>query len=501
MARIGKGWWRGILWVGLLLGLYLLTRLTNLTQLPVFTDEAIYIRWAQIGSQDANWRFISLTDGKQPLFTWLAMVTVRIFPDPLLAGRIVSVFAGLGTLVGIWLLAKEVFQKPRIAFFASVLYVLSPFALVYDRMALYDSLVAAFFVWNLYFAVLLVRRLRLDIALILGMSLGLGMLNKTSGFLSLYLLPTTLFLLDWQRSGLTRRLLRWVGLVGLAAILSQMIYSVLRLSPLFHMVSQKDAVFVYSLREWINHPLIFFTGNIKGLFDWAANYLTMPIFFLATLPVFALWHKPREKLLLYAWWFGPFVALALFARVLYPRFILFMTMPLLVMAASSLDWVVDRVKGWLRAVVVVAILYPSIITGYFLVTNPLHALIPWSDKSQYITDWPSGWGIKEVNAFLLEQSKSGKVTVFTEGTFGLLPYAIEIYLVDRPNIEIRGIWPIPESMPQEIIDRARDHPTFVVFNQKQTIPPGWSLELVAEYQKGNRKDRKLRIFRVILPDV
>jgi len=308
-------------------------------------------------------------------------------------------------------------------------------------------------------------------------------------------------LLDWQRSGLTRRLLRWVGLVGLAAILSQMIYSVLRLSPLFHMVSQKDAVFVYSLREWINHPLIFFTGNIKGLFDWAANYLTMPIFFLATLPVFALWHKPREKLLLYAWWFGPFVALALFARVLYPRFILFMTMPLLVMAASSLDWVVDRVKGWLRAVVVVAILYPSIITGYFLVTNPLHALIPWSDKSQYITDWPSGWGIKEVNAFLLEQSKSGKVTVFTEGTFGLLPYAIEIYLVDRPNIEIRGIWPIPESMPQEIIDRARDHPTFVVFNQKQTIPPGWSLELVAEYQKGNRKDRKLRIFRVILPDV
>ncbi|KKU87267.1 MAG: Glycosyl transferase family 39, partial [Candidatus Gottesmanbacteria bacterium GW2011_GWA2_47_9] len=309
MARIGKGWWRGILWVGLLLGLYLLTRLTNLTQLPVFTDEAIYIRWAQIGSQDANWRFISLTDGKQPLFTWLAMITVRIFPDPLLAGRIVSVFAGLGTLVGIWLLAKEVFQKPRIAFFASVLYVLSPFALVYDRMALYDSLVAAFFVWNLYFAVLLVRRLRLDIALILGMSLGLGMLNKTSGFLSLYLLPTTLFLLDWQRSGLTRRLLRWVGLVGLAAILSQMIYSVLRLSPLFHMVSQKDAVFVYSLREWINHPLIFFTGNIKGLFDWAANYLTMPIFFLATLPVFALWHKPREKLLLYAWWFGPFVAL------------------------------------------------------------------------------------------------------------------------------------------------------------------------------------------------
>src|SRR5574341_1123005 len=136
MARIGKGWGRYVLLSGLLLGLYLLTRLTNLTQLPVFTDEAIYIRWSQIGSQDANWRFISLTDGKQPLFTWLAMITVRIFSDPLLAGRVVSVIAGFFTMIGVWVLAKEVFQKPRIAYLASALYVLSPFALVYDRMAL-----------------------------------------------------------------------------------------------------------------------------------------------------------------------------------------------------------------------------------------------------------------------------------------------------------------------------------------------------------------------------
>ncbi len=499
MALLRKGWWKGVGIAGILLVSYLVTRLTNLTQLPIFTDEAIYIRWAQIGSQDANWRFISLVDGKQPLFTWLAMVSVRLFPDPLFAGRFISVMAGLGTLGGIWLLARELFRKPRVAVLACALYVLSPFSLMYDRMALYDSLVATFFVWNFFLAILLIRRIRLDIALILGMTLGLGMLNKTSGFLSLYLLPTTLLLFDWQKTGRMRRLIRWIGLVGVAAVLSQLTYSVLRLSPLFHMVSQKDAVFVYSFREWFAHPILFFTGNIKGLFDWAASYLTRPIFLLAIAPLFTLWHKGREKLLLYAWWLAPFVALALFGRVLYPRFILFMVMPLLILAAVSFDWIMSKIKGTIFLFVCLFLLYGSIFTSYFIIINPLYALIPRSDKGQYVDDWPAGWGVREVNAFLLEQSKSGKVSVFTEGTFGLLPYAIEIYLVDRPNIEIRGIWPLSEVIPQEIVDRVKDHPTYLILNQTQVAPRGWSLELIAEYQKGNRKDRKLRLFRVTLP--
>ncbi len=499
MSKASTRWFTVVLISLLLVGFYFFTRLTNLTNLPIFTDEAIYIRWAQIGSRDAAWRFISLVDGKQPLFTWLAMVSVRLFPDPLFAGRFVSVIAGLGTLVGIWLLSFALFRNLRIAFLTAGLYVLSPFSLMYDRMALYDSLVATFSVWNLFLAILLVRRLRLDIALILGMTLGLGMLNKTSGFLSLYLLPTTLLLLDWHEYGRVRRLIRWIGLAAVAALLSQLAYSVLRLSPLFHMVSQKDAVFVYPFREWFAHPILFFTGNIKGLFDWAASYLTRPIFLLAVIPLFTLWHKGKEKLLLYAWWLAPFVALALFGRVLYPRFILFMVMPLFILIAVSFDWIIGRIKGTILAFVCLFLLYGTISTSYFIITNPLYALIPRSDKGQYIDDWPAGWGVREVNEFLLEQSKSGKVSVFTEGTFGLLPYAIEIYLVDHPNIEIRGIWPLPEEMPEEMLSRARDHPTLLVLNQSQVVPAKWPLELIAEYQKGNRKDRKLRLFRVIVP--
>jgi len=53
---------------------YFATRLFNLTLMPIFTDEAIYIRWSEIALYDPTWRFISLSDGKQPLMIWLMMI-------------------------------------------------------------------------------------------------------------------------------------------------------------------------------------------------------------------------------------------------------------------------------------------------------------------------------------------------------------------------------------------------------------------------------------------
>src|SRR3989344_8241289 len=97
----------------LVAGLFFLTRLTHIMSLPIFTDEAIYVRWSQIARQDAAWRHISLTDGKQPLFIWIAMNIMRIVDDPLFASRLVSVLAGFGTLIGIFFLSLEIFKKKR----------------------------------------------------------------------------------------------------------------------------------------------------------------------------------------------------------------------------------------------------------------------------------------------------------------------------------------------------------------------------------------------------
>jgi len=497
MAKFRRSWGRYLLIAAGLALLYFFMRLTNLTKLPIFTDEAIYIRWSQIGSIDPNWRFISLVDGKQPLFTWILMGFLRVVRDPLFAGRLVSVFAGLGTTIGIFLASWELFKSKKIAFVSSLLYIVIPFGLMYDRMALYDSLSATFSIWSLYFAIRLARENRLDLAMFLGFTLGFGVLNKTSGFLNLYMLPGTLLLFDWTGKNRTKRLFQWGMYAVVAAVITTLMYSILRLSPLYAMIAAKDNVFVYSFTEWKTHPFNFLAGNLHGLFDWAIHYLTWPLFIASILAGLSLWKWPREKLLLLGWWLAPFFALALDGKVLYPRFILFMVLPLMILAAVFTDWGLTKFRKTVWLWVILAVLFfGSFYTDFYIITNPLYAPIPEADAGQYINDWPSGWGIPQVNAYLAAQAEKGKISVYTDGTFGLLPYAIEIYLVDNPNVTIKGLYPIDELAPDEILAAARLHNTYIVFNQQQIIPP-WPLQFIAKYQKGNRPDVFMRLYQVI----
>src|SRR5216683_148911 len=86
----------------LLIVLFFITRLYHILSLPIFTDEAIYIRWSQIAANDAAWRFISLTDGKQPMYVWITMILLKLIHDPLLAGRATSTIAGFLSMVGMY---------------------------------------------------------------------------------------------------------------------------------------------------------------------------------------------------------------------------------------------------------------------------------------------------------------------------------------------------------------------------------------------------------------
>jgi hypothetical protein len=118
---------------------------------------------------------------------------------------------------------------------------------------------------------------------------------------------------------------------------------------------------------------------------------------------------------------------------------------------------------------------------------------------QYIDDWPSGWGVPEIVSFMKNESIKEKVSIYTEGTFGLLPYAFEIYLGDNPNIDIHGIWPIHSEIPEEILESAAQHSTYFVMYQGQTPPFQWQsyLKKLAEYQKGLNKNSSMRLYKVI----
>lgn len=502
----------------LLLVAFFLTRIYNIMSLPLFTDEAIYVRWSQIARYDPAWRFISLTDGKQPSFVWITMVAMKFVKDPLLAGRLVSVGSGFFTLIGIFFLGKEVFKNKWVGFISSFIYLIFPMALVYNRMALYESLVGTFAVWSLYLEVLLIRKMRLDIALILGMVIGGGVLTKTSGFFSIYLLPFSLILFDLKQKQKISKFLKWVFLAIIVVFLSYFYYSVLRLFPFFNIIGEKNSIFVYPFHDWIKHPFEFFVGNFLGVWDWFIHYVSWPIIFLI---VFSLLLSPalklkeglnikkigllnfinnsflREKILLLIWFSLPFTALALFGRVLYPRFIFFMTLSLIPLAALSfykLNFIIkNRILFVFCSLILISLMVRS---DYFILTDFARAPIPSSDSEQYINGWPAGGGVKEIISFLQKEAEKGKIYVASEGTFGSLPtYAVEIYLGDNKNVEKRGIWPPPAEIPKDLLEKSKKMPTFFIFNTTQEKPANWPLRFISKYKKGIR-DTYMSLYQV-----
>lgn len=485
--------------------IYFVSRFINILSLPIFTDEAIYIRWAQIAKQDANWRFISLTDGKQPMFIWLMMVSLRFIQDPLLAGRIVSVGAGFFTLIGMYFLGKEVFKSSKIGLISSALYVIFPMSLVYDKMALYDSLVGTFAVWGLLLIIILARTVRLDVALLLGMTVGGGVLTKTNGFFNIYLLPLSLILFNWKEKNIKKRLIKWLGLSVVAVVMAYSFYSILRLSPFFHIITEKNAIFVYPLKDWLDHPFNFFIGNWKAFWDWTIRYLTWPLLALAVLSFFVNKSFFREKVILFLWFILPIIALGLFGRTIYPRFIFFMLLPLLPLVAFSLVNIKTKAKKtYLFIIFCILVFLLPLKTDFLILTDFSRAYIPLSDIKQYRSDWPSGGGIKESVDFFKKEAEKEKIYVATQGTFGLMPFAYEIYLVQNPNIEIEGFWPVDDKIPQKILEKSKKVSTYFVFYQPcpkcpsiGVAPKAWeNLDLVYQFNKDYGR-RYLSVYKVL----
>lgn len=486
--------------------IYSASRLYNLLALPIFTDEAIYIRWSQVFRSDIHQFFISLTDGKQPLFIWTGSVSLRlIHSDPLLAMRLVSVLAGLLTMVGLYVLANELFGSRRLALLASSMYVIYPFSLVYDRLGLYESMLSMFTVWALYVEVALVRRRQISMALLGVLVISGGLLTKSSAFFFLYLLPFSLLLMDMKAKSHTRNLMKWFGLAALVVVGSVACYSLLRFSPNFHFIADKNDTFIYPFHEWLRHPWHDVLGNTRRLIHDFVGYSTFMFSLLVALALVLRRSVWRQKLVLLLWFVVPFMALAFFGKPFFltPRYLLFMAMPLLILAALAIDELWEKLRPTYLAVAVVLLaIAPMLFKDFTILTNFSKAAIPQKDHKQLIAGYASGVGVKRTADFLRAQSRHQPIFVATEGLFGLMPQGLQDYLEHDTNVTIVGLWPITETPPPELLSMAKRLPTYVVFyapcpvcSQTGVAPAGWPVKPVFQIAK-LQKDTFYSLYQV-----
>lgn len=477
-----------------LVSIFLGLTLANLTKLPIFVDEALYLRWSQIAWHDATWRFISLTDGKQPLYVWAVIPFLKLIKDPLLAGRLVSALSGLFTLLGViyagWLLSGK-----KLAFWAGLLALFSPFLFFYNRFAVMEGMMIMFGVWTFNLSVLLARYRRLDLALLLGLWAGMGLLVKSPAMFYLLLTPLAYLLTVNFRRIFEKSLWQYLGLITVVVTLAFLLYNVQRLSPWMHMIGEKNSFFIVPYNEIFAEPKRLW-NNFLDIWKWHGAYTTWPVLALA-LSGFVLWLKRewRQALLLFGWFFLPLLGTILLARLFAPRYMVFTTPFLLLLAGYALTLITSVRVRW--GTLLLASILPLYLIGK-LIFDPLYFPYVRVDEG-YVNGWSAGNGVKQIADWAVDRinSTGQKLTVYTEGTFGILPHGLELYADGRvQGLTIIGLYPINEIPPLQTLEEVKTNPeTYLILNntEKKTVPNG--LELVASYPK--LRDNPMNLYRVL----
>lgn len=431
---------------------YFFTRIQNLTSIPVFGDEAIYIRWAQIIQSEETLRFIPQTDGKQPLFMWINAVTLKVFSDPLISGRIISIFAGFGLVLVLFFTTsislnyndseKDIskFIKNSLnknfyfSIFTSLIYCLLPFSFFFDRLATADNLLSFFGLCSLLFSLLLAKFHRLDLTLILGFILGLAWLTKSPAIYFIVLSIFTFLLLNLKK-------IKLIFLPIISSIIAFLIYNILRLGPQFNQIAIRNKDYIWSFSEVLKHPLDPLKPHLLNTLTLYQQYISWPIVII-TIVGLVLYFKDNKfkihHLIIICWWLLPLIANAAMAKVFTARYILFTLPPLIILISIGFSKLLSVLKNKpLKLFLAIIIFILNINFIYKISTDPFHQKLP-STETGYLTDWTSGWGIKDIADFLKQRSKIANVIVGTEGAFGTLPDGLQIYGNKIPHLTIIG---------------------------------------------------------------
>src|SRR5581483_8892574 len=330
MAKFLKEWKLVFIFLPLILIFAFVIRIYHLTILPVFADEAIYLRWSQIMGAQASLRFLPLSDGKQPLFMWVLMFVIRKSNDPLFVGRLLSVFCGLGTILGIFSLTYLLYKNKLISLLASLSWAINPIAFFFDRMALVDAMLAMFGVWTLFFSILTAKFKRLDYAMIAGFTLGFALLTKSPALFFTLLLPTVLI---YSKS--IKEFLKISSLIVVTYIIGYAMYNILRLGPDFSKISTRNLDYVFPISHVWTNPKDPFVFHIAEIFtDWLIKmgpWSSVALAFVGALTgLKKFW---RETLVIFAWFLLPILIQSEYAKVFTVRYIL-MTIPFFVILIS-----------------------------------------------------------------------------------------------------------------------------------------------------------------------
>lgn len=420
--------------LGLLAVTYLASRLFDLTRLPLFVDEAIHLDWARRLVHEGRVLRI-LDDGK--LLEVVAMApTVSWVADPAWWGRLTTVVVGG---LGLWACFRlgSLFEA-RVGLTASALYVVCPFTLFYDRMALADGFLSVFAGLALFYSLAFQARPSRSGSIRLGLAMAAAVLSKVPGLVTLVFPPLCLLVLGLPPGRWRRRLGAAYGIT-----------LVLIAYPVFHFFTRTGQLGMKAeVAEADRLAAIQYNGSL--VLEWLLSYWTAP--FLVAGVATALWAAStwkRRELVLAGASVAPLLGFILVGFHLFPRYVLLATIPFLALTARGLcaleAFLVTRLgfstAQRLASCLLLAVLVagPALERSWTLLVDPSRARLPRADRFQYIEGWPSGYGWAEAADCVrdaAERSPLGVRLLVDRADHRTAIRVLRGYLMNDPRIEI-----------------------------------------------------------------
>lgn len=422
--------------------IFLAIRLINITAFPLHIDEVTHIFRAK--ATLTNDFFIGMRGGGKQTYIWLVALFFQFFDDPILAARVVSVLSGLITGGICYLLTEMLYPERRIGYLAALFYLISPYTLLYDRMALTDSLVATLMGASLLVSLQLWRQPTVKWALIVGVVFGLAALTK--GYTALYYpIPILLWLLFGRKISWAKiaKLLTITYTIAAVAwipifIIGQQVYYqeyIIKKT----IVGSVEVESNFFLRSW--HNLLLIT-------DWLSGYLTLPfvgLIIFSLVRIVMKRDKPGFVLILSL--IVPLLVFTLAFTDLYSRYLLPVIVPLSVIVAWGINDLVkliftstEKLKSKTRLLsshsamqgaIFLVFCIPSLLFSYLIITEPIQAPFPAHDKKIYVIQAQSAQGYKELTQ-LMEQliQRYGNLIFLRNALHSPLEVMLNVYLPD-----------------------------------------------------------------------
>lgn len=454
-------------WVVALLVTYLVSRTLLLTALPPFVDEVIRIYWAKQALQGDL--MVGLWDG-----TWLFVKFIALFLmlplDALLAARLALAVAGVFTVVGCILAGSKLFSE-KVGLVAGFLYVLFPYSLFYNRVAVTDGFLTAFGALILLLSIQVVRSQNRAYVFMLACALVAAILAKLTGFLFMVVpLSAVIFLTpraEW-RSAMLR--------------VAPALLSALVLLGLFYWKGHGGMYqFENAAGPDVSWALI--RRNVGLASTWFWMLLTPPFAILAGLSLVWLGlrgHKRKDWYLIFVL-FSLAMPYVLGAKNWAPRYLSPVILFVSLLTARFLCDIETRVSrhildlrwrgaGVLRSVLVVGgvlglAVWP-VLLNVSILADPESAHLPRTIHAGFFTSWSSGYGLVGLAEYL-----KGTATSEPDGINVLRfyywdhPYhGLELYLPPSDSLAVYTLDPSSPSLAERIGELADTRRTFLVVN-------------------------------------